>query len=223
MYNFELYLGIILAIIGIILAFILPYMLERWKKPKLQIFIDEYNRVNQYSNIRYLHGRVINRPHSFLSWIERYPAYDTKVKVGFYDSSNQLLFEPIETKWSSTPECKTLTTQIIIHKDDNTVEIKNIENFDSTKTIFAHNKTIYPDTKGELFVISIKNKGNENCFAFNGWSYRFNDYADPELRIPIGEFEIDVEAIATNSKSEKYTFILRNNGSNISDIEIKNK
>lgn len=141
--------GIFIGLLSIAVALIVPFIYEIWKKPNLQISLDE-NRILADQNTRYLHGKVINVPHSRLWWIERYAAVRTKVVLTFYDSNGRLLFgDSIEAKWVSKPRCLTLGK------------------FDDTKVPSAHRQTILPDEEGESFDIVIKNNGNPRCYGFN--------------------------------------------------------
>jgi hypothetical protein len=211
--------AVILAILGIGLAIFVPFVIERLKKPRLIIQIDE-DLIIPGQSTRYLHGRVINQPHlDILSAIERHPAYDTRVKLRFY-ANNQPILEPLETKWTQAPECRTPITQIVINQSPNQVEIRNIDAFDATKTVFSSRRTIPSNTRGEPFDVIVKNQGQIDCFPVTGWSYRFSDLADPNLAIHNGIFTLEIEAISTNARSQTQTFRLRNEGPDIRDVEL---
>lgn len=212
-------LGISLAIVAIILAIVIPFFIERSKKPHLIVQIDEDILIPGQPT-RYLHGRVINQPHlDILSAIERHPAYDTRVVLRFY-AENQTILGLIEAKWTQSPECRTPITQIVINQSPGQVDIRNIDAFDPTKTVFSNRRTIPTNTQGEPFDIVVKNQGQNDCFAVTGWSYRFRDLADPDLAIHNGIFTLEIEAISTNARSQIQTFRLRNEGPDIRDVEL---
>jgi hypothetical protein len=58
------------------------------------------------------------------------------------------------------------------------------------------------------------------CYAVTGWSYRFPGLRDPELTIPIGHNTVEIQVIASNSRSKVTIFRLRNTGHNLNDIEL---
>jgi hypothetical protein len=206
--------GIILGTIAIILAIVVPTLIERARRPHLVI-----RTVNDIPNpgqtTRFLHCRVVNEPHlHILSTIERNSAYDTKVRLTFFRNEERIL-GPIEAKWTNAPECRTPITQIVVNQPPTPIDIRDIDVFDSTKTIFSHSQIIPADIGGRAFDVVLKNQTQNECYALTGWSYRFEDLADPNLMIPNGTFRVEMEAVSSNA-----LFILRNTGPNIADISL---
>ncbi len=216
-------IGIVLGIVGIVIATIaifIPFLIERLKRPHLIVRIENEIHVAGQP-IRFLHGKVISQPHlKFLRWIVRYPAYDCRVVLIFYRDT-QTILGPIETKWTSAPECLTPIVQLVLQEQAPGFQINNISTFDSTKTVFAHVRTILSNPGGERFDLVIKNQAQSECYAFTGWSYRFPNFADPNLVIPKGTFTVQIEAIATNGRSEVTSASMRNEGSNTNDITVE--
>jgi hypothetical protein len=101
------------------------------------------------------------------------------------------------------------------------IEIRNIDTFDSTKTVFTSSQTIPCDIGGQPFDVVLKNQGQNECYVITGWSYRFGDLADPNLIIPNEIFRVEMEAVASNARSQLTTFILRNTDPNIADISLR--
>jgi hypothetical protein len=198
--TFGEWLGIYTGFISIAVAIIIPFLYELWKRPKLEMLLDE-NKIIPNQSRRYIHGKAINKPHKYLSWIERYPA-DCKVELTFYDIQGNALFngESLEAKWSRKPRCLTF------------------QYFDDTKVPFSHHQTINSNYEGEPFDI-VKNQGSCNCYGFNGWSYGYPNEENPEYAIPTGDFTIRVRAFTGRYSVDK-EFYLRNNGSNIQDVSL---
>ena len=61
--------GLIIGTIAIILAVFIPFLVERLRRPDLIVTLSP-NLVTNDSP-RFLHGRVTNRPHAHLKWIDR--------------------------------------------------------------------------------------------------------------------------------------------------------
>jgi hypothetical protein len=158
--------GIALGIIAILVAIIVPFVIERWRRPHLIISRNEEIRVPGETT-RFLHGTLTNQPHlHILRWIERFPAYDTRVRLTF-NRDGQRIFNPVETKWSAAPECRRQIAQILINQPPKAPEIRPFLAFDETVTIFAHTRTIPADREGQLFDIIIKNQGT--IHAMHHW------------------------------------------------------
>jgi hypothetical protein len=115
-----------------------------------------------------------------------------------------------------TPELQIVNNQ----PPPNPQLVNTVEVFDSTKTVFAHHRSLPSDTNGQEFVVVVKNDGEDECYAVTGWSYRFPGLRDPALSIPLGDFIVEIEVIASNSRSEVTNFRLRNTGRNIGNIEL---
>jgi hypothetical protein len=213
--------GIIIGLVAIFFAIFIPLGVERLRRPHLIVRLSANPIPTQSS--RFLHCRVINHPHDRLTWIDRNPAYDTSVRLTFRmnGQNGQIIRGPVMTKWTIAPECITPILQIVNNELPQNPELVNtIEVFDSTKTIFAHNLTLPSDNMGQEFDVVVKNDGDNECYAVTGWSYRFPGFRDPELTIPIGHFTVEIQVIASNSRSKVTRFRLRNTGHNLNDIEL---
>ena len=210
--------GIILSLLAIFVAVIIPFIVEMMKRPELDIEIYP-NQLTPVAPHRFLHGRVVNRPHNRIKWLDRNPAIDTRVKMTFYDRGRTRLFESVDAKWDVGPECITPLVQIHIHTQLNTVNVQNINTFDSTKLPFGVKANILQDNGGETFAFVVKHQGQNECYAFNGWSYQFPNWSNPNWMIGLGEFIIEVAATSGNSVMKKQ-YILRNNGPNLADISL---
>ena len=211
-------LGIIAIIIAIVAIFV-PLVIERARRPNLIIRLDD-DSITPRQTVRFLHCMVINDPHRhLLSSIERNPAYETRVRLTFYRNA-EIILGPVETKWTDAPRCISPITQIVFNQQNQPPEINTRWAFDDTKTVFAHSRTIPSEEVGQPFDVAVKNQGQGECYAVRGWSYQFDNLADPELEIPQGELRVEMRAIASNARSDLTIFILRNTGPNITDITL---
>jgi len=89
--------GIVIGFLALALAVLMPLLTERLKAPKLEIEIVS-EQISAGAQYRFLHGRVVNRPHQGLRWISRNPAIDARVVLAFRDGNHKKLFDPIEAK-----------------------------------------------------------------------------------------------------------------------------
>jgi hypothetical protein len=171
-----------------------------WKRPKLEIRLGD--NVPGQGRI-YLHGVAINEPHRYLP-IQRHALMDATAHLTFYDLNNDVyLFnrEKVEGKWVSRPRCL------------------SEEFFDESKVYPAHHMNIHSDSEGESFDIAIKNQGNNNCYAFNCWSYFYENEENPSYSIGIGRFKVKAQ-VYSGIHSSQAEFILENSGSGLDDILI---
>jgi hypothetical protein len=212
-------IGITLGIVAIVVAIVMPFVIERWKRPHLIISRNEDKPVPGEPT-RFLHCTLTNRPHLHaLRWIERNAAYDTTVTLTFYKDGNRI-FNPLQTKWTNAPECRrpiALINQLPEHR----VESKLVDAFDGTMTVFAHTRTIPACIEGQPFDIIVKNQGVDECYAFNGWSYDFPNLSNPNFLIPIGKYTVEIKAVSNNARSDVTTFVLKNPSSNVRDIQLE--
>lgn len=210
--------GIGIGLLAITIAIAVPFIVERLRRPHLIIRLSPNLVPNTLT--RFLHCRVVNNPHTHLRWIDRNPAYDTSARLTFR-RNGQIICGPVVTKWTRAPECITPVLQIVNNQPQRDPPLFNtVEVFDSTKTVFAHHTTLTSDNLRQEFDVVVKNDGDNECYAVTGWSYRFQGLRDPALSIPLGDFTVEIEVIASNSRSEATNFRLRNTGHNMGNIEL---
>jgi len=197
---------------------LIPFLIEILKRPELDIEILP-EQLEPDVKYRFIHGMVINRPHGKFKWLDRNPAIDTRINMTFYDRGHTRLFRSIPAKWDAGQESITPTIQIHVHEATNRVEIQNISQFDSTKIPFGVKANILPNNEGETFAFIVKHQGQNECYSFNGESYQFPFWSNPNWKIGTGEFIIEVSAISGNSSVTR-RFILINNGPNLTDVSL---
>lgn len=100
-------IGMLLAILGVVLAITIPIMFEQWKKPDLDILsMDE--KGDGVAQFKFVHIKVVNKPHKFIRFIERNFANEAKAKIAFFDKNSGTELFTMSCKWSGKPEPVTL-------------------------------------------------------------------------------------------------------------------
>jgi hypothetical protein len=195
--------GIILAILGIILAMAIPVLFEQWKKPDLDIIAmnEEGRGAAQY---KFVHLRVVNKPHKIVQFIERNYANEARANITFIDKSsgNELFSMPC--KWSGKPE----PVELIYSPQAG----GNIYVLDVTKISEAESTNIAPGKDGEVLDVAIKHNGEIECYGFNAQSYAPQaqpGWKDPNKRISLPQCLLKVK-VTSGDISKAKDFTLKN-------------
>jgi signal peptidase I len=195
--------GLAIGLIAIALSIVIPFIYDMYKRPDLLITQGDNTPIKDRV---FLHGRVVNRSHRLLSWINRNTAARTRVTLEFLDDNDtrlNLRNQPILGKWTAAPEPLT----------------PNRQAFDSTKLAFVYDKDIISDDVGEQFDILVKNQGDKECYAMTGDTYEVGpDLRHEEFRIDLTEFKVRIHANSGRYDSNIRTFIIRNNGIHVGDV-----
>jgi hypothetical protein len=147
--------GLAVGLIAIALSIITPFIYDLYKRPDL--FIAQGDNSPTQDKV-FLHGRVVNRPHRTLSWIDRNIAVRTRVTLEFLDENNAIInlrHQPIRGKWTAAPELLTPDRQT----------------FDPTNLGFTYDRDVISDEDGEQFDVLVKNEGDRECYAMTGDTY----------------------------------------------------
>jgi hypothetical protein len=183
------------------------FIFEWVKQPWLHVEIYEgrYNEVPAIENYRQAariaHLKVVNQPF-FRSFIQRNTATNCRSQISVI-GANGMIIEKITTKWGAREEPRRLhlglNGQIIEPADDYLVDL-------------CDRLDIYAKDAGEAFAVAIKVAGDPDCYLFSGASYRSPTLRLPELRIPPGDFTLEVFVTGDNGKSGTRRYRLRNQG-----------
>ena len=211
--------GTALGVIAIVIAVIVPFIAERLKRRALDIEIVE-EQSSSGIPYRHLHARVINRPHRVVKWAERNPAVDSRVVMTFYDSGGRKLFDPLEAKWDDGPQPLAPAVQLVANPAQLSISQSVVTLFNDAMIPFAHRIVIPPSIDGKSFAVVIKHQGQDECYAFNGWSYAFGSrWSNPAWQIGKGEFRVEMR-VTSGSMSKLRSFVLKNDGPNLTDISL---
>jgi hypothetical protein len=202
---------IALGLFAIALALVVPFFVESLRRPALDIETVA-ETVDPALQHRFLHLRAINKPCRILPWVNRDTAVDASITMTFYDRSGRTcLFGPIEGKWDVGPECLTPLVHIQIPTASNPMNISRINTFNQALIPSAHRANLPSDYEGKSFGVVVKHQNQVECYAFNGWSYQFNNWANPAWRLGIGEFIIRI-TVQSGRASTTSKFLLSNSG-----------
>jgi uncharacterized membrane protein len=204
-------IGILLAILGVVLAIAIPTLFEQWKKPDLDI-LPMNEKVDGAAKFKFVHIKVVNKPHKFVRFIERNFANESKAKITFIDRNSGTELFTMSCKWSGKPEPVTL-----IHSPQTGGPIYVL---DVTKIGDAESINIPPGNDGEALDVAIKHKGEKECYGFNSLSYHPRaqpDWKDPDKKVIFPECFLRV-VVTSGEVSKTKEFILKNPGTGIDDF-----
>jgi len=197
------FLGFLLAIITAVIGKI---VYDRIRAPKLIAYVKEEPYVQELSNnqARGFYRIAIKNKQNILG---KLPANKCRVKITFKDNLGKTMFS-LAGKWDWTPE--PLKYKLV------NGQLKGIP--DPTLIPPSEFVDINPNDE-ESFCILMKYDGENECYAFNGFSYLHPDLKNPNWKLGLGEYQIHLELHASNSH-KKFTFTLKNEGKKLSDISI---
>lgn len=193
-------IGLIAGLISIALSLGIPYFYDKLKRPDL--VIETGTVTERISPYVYFHGKVVNKPHKYWHWIERNPAFQTRVKMEFLDKKGQklaIINQPLDAKWVNAPDPLVWDPEI---KD---------RIYDVTKLALLYNQTIVSDCIGQEFVIFVRIQNKEN-YAMTGETfagYHENGLQSDAYRINETEFLVKIQATSGNNSSKSRTFCIR--------------
>lgn len=204
-------IGILLAILSVIFAISIPVLFEQWKKPDLDIIhMDEKGA--GADNFKFVHIKVLNKPHKFLRFIERNFANETRAKITFIDEPSGNNLFTMSCKWSGKPEPVTIIFDPNISG--------NAYVLDVTKIREAESVNIPPGKDGEVLDVALKHKGEKECYGFNAQNYA--PIAQPKWRDPnkkINSLKCLLRVTVTSGETSKSKdFFLKNPGINLEDF-----
>ena len=193
-----------------LLAVATPYILGWARQPRLDIEVGPKNE-GEYASGRFafLHVTVINKPLRGLFGLvqRREVAGDCRVQMVF--EGNDFKLGPIEGRWSTTPE----PVRVDIRDGQVTTFI------DASLIPLGHRWTLAPDEAGADLAVAVKTQGQQECFAFNGWSYLHPRWSNQEWRIPKGTYRVRVTASSAGASVER-TLTLVNESESLDGFRI---
>jgi len=130
------------------------------------------------------------------------PVQNARVQMVFLDKMGREIFR-IPAKWDFRPEP--------VNYKENTPEPSLIPQGELLD--------INPGSE-ESFCVCIKYKGDAEIYAFNAYSYLYHKWKNPGWKLDKGEYYVHIVLNAANTYS-KFRFLLKNDGSDFRDVEIK--
>jgi hypothetical protein len=189
-----------------LLAVATPYVLGWARRPSLEIQIGPKNEgEREWGRFAFVHVNVVNKPlGSLFGLVERREvASNCRVQMVFEGDNFKL--GPIEGRWSTTPE------PIRVDAGGGFVDPSLIP--------IGHRWTLAPDEGGADLAVAVKTQGQQECFAFNGWSYLHPRWCNQEWRIPRGTYRVRVTASSAGASVER-TLTLVNESESLDGFRI---
>lgn len=188
-----------LAIVAIVLAvaaLILPFVIERKRRPKLRIEIGEW-KPEQQVDWEFAPIRIINVPLSGV-WgqlLTRQSAEGCIVSFTIRTAGQKkALVSDLPGRWSGTPEPYRTDTQL-----DQGGRLVTIDIFDHTLVPESFRFNI-PST-GVAEEVSLVVSRDGEAYAFNSWSYAHPKWRRPDWKLEPGIYEVIVRARATGDET----------------------
>ena len=200
-----------LAAIIAVLAVATPYILGWARRPSLDIRGGPKNEGERaWGRFAFVHVTVKNKPlRGLFALVERREvAGDCRVQALF--DGNDFSLGPIEGRWSSTPE----PSRVEVHDGQVTSFV------DPSLIPPGHRWTLAPDEEGANVAVVVKIDGQEECFAFNGWSYLHERWCNRNWRIPKGTYRLRVTASSVATSVER-SFTLVNESGSLDDLQLR--
>jgi hypothetical protein len=188
-------LGIV-AIVLAVAALILPFAIERKRRPKLRIELGEW-KPEQRVDWEFAPVRIINEPLSGI-WgllLTRQSAEGCIVNFTIRAAGQEkALLSGLPGRWSGTPEPYRSDTQL-----DQAGRLVTIETFDHTLVPDSFRFNV-PSTGGAEEVALVVFRDGA-AYAFNSWSYAHPKWRKPDWKLEPGTYEVVVRASATGDET----------------------
>jgi len=200
----------VIAIVAI-LALVTPYLLGWVRRAKLEIGIGQ--TTGEGRTWRFLHLTIYNKPLGRpWRWVERRePASGCHVKLAFIDSeTNETKFQPILARWSPTPEPLRIT--------EIGGQLKQV--VEPALVVAGERYSLDPTDEGANVAVAVKHEGENEAYAFNGYSYYYPKWSNPDWKLPQGEYIVRATAIS-GQESVSREFKLVNRGVNFENFRLE--
>ena len=199
---------VILFLLSIFFSFLIALLIQRTKKPQLEMQISKYSFHDQ-NRMKIAHIRVRNKPVKYLSrWMNRDFATNCRANVEVKDASNEQLIKNFhELKWALNPEPLKYDLQgnkIVVMIDPAIMMTAGIKNLGE---------------RWEDLDIALKRQGEEEFYMNTPQNYPLN-VKHERNRIDARKCFIDIIVEYDNGKSNAKRFYLRNDSNGIVDFEL---
>jgi len=204
-------LGAVAGLAGIVLAIVVPFGIERLKRPELAIRLGK-KVLDGPRGFCFVHGELLNLPRKGVlgGLIERSAATSCTVQIRFLDPATRKELLSLSGKWSRAPEP---LLPVVVGS-----QVQHV--FDTSKIPLTERIHIPPGEDGDPFAVALKRTGPREAFGFNGSSYMHPDWLNPDYKL--ASSDVIVETVATSgSISARATFRLQTTGPNAADIELR--
>jgi len=170
-----------------IVALVTPYILGWVRRPNLDI--DVGDTTGEGRPWRFLHLRISNKPLGRpWRWVERRePATGCHVSLSIFGLPNSdLLFGPLPARWSATPE--PLRPTVVGDKLVSVVEPPLV--------VAGERYSLDASDEGSTVAVAVKHDGEAEAYAFNGYSYYYPKWSNPDWQLPEGEYLVRATAVS---------------------------
>jgi len=192
---FDILLG---AILGTIFSIVTTIILERQRKPVLELRIGKIGVEDNYvlkpaKKARFLYLELVNKPlPKLFRWISRSSAMQCHGTISFHHLDGQNVFgRTMDIRWTNLPN----PMPVIIN-----VEGKQFQLFDSRK--FNHDSKVdtYPG-EAELLNVASRFDDENECYGWcNENLWREPLWRNPDWKLPYGRYILRVEVISAGEK-----------------------
>jgi hypothetical protein len=200
----------ITAIVAVV-ALVMPYLLGWIRRPRLEIGLGP--TTGEHRTWRFLHLTIYNKPLGYpWRWVERRePATGCHVKLTFLDYRTKgAKFQPILARWSPTPEPLRIAevsgqlTQVV----------------EPALVVAGERFSLDSTDEGATVGVAVKHDGSAEAYAFNGYSYYYPKWANPDWELPQGEYIVRATAIS-GQESASREFKVINQGSDFKNFRLE--
>jgi hypothetical protein len=205
-----------LSILAVVLALGVPLFVEHRRRPRLRVELapdstfgghdDPYKRPAS----RLVHVRIVNEPMKgpWSRWLLTNHAISCKVTIKFLRNGVQV-FDPIPGRWSSTPQPLQVDFGIV------NGFLLPITRYNQEAVPQTLRFDLPPDPAGEVVAFAMKVQRRKSAYAFSSESYQHPGLEHPDWRLPLGDYEVEIQAYAGSEiRSNVLTLLLQNPGVN---------
>lgn len=205
--------NLVVSIIAVIIAILLPFVVERLKLPNLEIY-PQREDVRKESDHWIYHLVVKNKKRKHLgSLVQRSTATQCVAGIEFIDKVSGKSIHQIIGKWATQPN--PISFPWVVWTPD---KPQGVPLLDATKVPVAQTTDI--GFKERPLDIVIKYRGEKSCYAFDPWKF-LQWKEDPNCKIDTDECILKVEIRADNMPLPIVKkFILLNKGTELEDVLI---
>jgi hypothetical protein len=199
---------IAILVLSVTLSFLLALMIQRTKKPALELRISEYSYHNQ-NRMKIAHIRVRNQPVRYISWfMNRDFATNCRAHIVVKDATTEEHVKAFdELKWALNPEplkYDVRDNKLMVMVDPAIVMTAGLKNLGE---------------RWEDLDIALKHEGDDEFYMNTTRNYPLN-LKPEQTRIGIRRCFLDVTMSYDNGTAPTQRFYLRNDSSRIMDFEL---
>lgn len=189
-------------------AIIVKVIYDKIKAPNITTSVVEKPTIQNIPNTKISRGfykiLIRNKEHLIFN---KLPAKGCRVKLKFKKINGKHLFT-LSGKWDWTPEPISYT-----------IANNKIVSIPAPALIPPSEFVDINSNEEEAFCILMKYDGEDDCYAFNGFSYLVQDLKRTGWKLGLGEYLVEIEFNSSNAH-KKILLMINNHGNKVTDITI---